>query len=169
MEHRRTLWIAAVLAMLFCTLLYKYTLRAWFQTDDFAWLGLRLQVHNWPQFWHAMFAPMAQSSIRPLSERAFFMGFSSLFGIHALPYRIAVYITQLGVMALLTMVANRLCKTLLAVFVAPVLWVSNNALATPLTWTSAYNEILCAGIFLLAFYALIRYAETGQRRFNMLQ
>jgi hypothetical protein len=169
MEHRRTLWIAAVLAMIFCTVLYKYTLRAWFQADDFAWLALRLQVHSWPQFWHAMFAPMAQGSIRPLSERAFFMGFSSLFGLHALPYRIAVYITQLGVIALLTMVANRLCKTLLAAFVAPVLWVANNALATPLTWTSAYNEILCAGMFLLAFYALIRYAETGQRRFNILQ
>jgi hypothetical protein len=168
-QRRWGIAAAAILAMLFCTLLYKYTLRAWFQADDFAWLGLRLQVHNWPQFLHAMFAPMAQGSIRPFSERAFFMGFSWLFGIHALPYRIAVYLTQLGVIALLAMVARRLCKSLLAAFVAPVLWVANSALATPLTWTCAYNEILCAGTFLLAFYALIRYVETGERRFNILQ
>ena len=155
--------------MLFCTILYKYTLRAWFQADDFAWLGLRLHVHSAQQFWYAMFAPLAGGSIRPLSERAFFMGFSWLFGIHALPYRIAVYVTQLAVVALLAVVAKRLCGSLLAGFVAPVLWVANSALAMPLTWTCAYNEILCSGVFLLAFYALIRYAETNERRFNVLQ
>src|ERR1700693_224669 len=155
--------------MLFCTVLYKYTLRAWFQADDFAWLGLRLQVHNWPEFWHAMFAPLAGGSIRPFSERAFFMGFSWLFGIHALPYRITVYVTQLAVIALLAVVAKRLCGSWVASFVAPVLWVANSALAMPLTWTCAYNEILCSGVFLLAFYGLIRYAETNDRRFNVLQ
>jgi len=168
-QDRWRISIAAVLAMLFCTVLYKYTLRAWFQADDFAWLGLRLQVHNWPEFWHAMFAPLAGGSIRPFSERAFFMGFSALFGIHALPYRIAVYVTQLAVIALLAVVAKRLCGSWAASFVAPVLWVANSALAMPLTWTCAYNEILCSGVFLLAFYGLIRYAETNDRRFNVLQ
>src|SRR3984893_13680912 len=129
--------LGALTAMVFCTILYKYTLRAWFQADDFAWLGLRLQVHNAPEFWHAMFAPMAGGSVRFLSDRAFFMGFYSLFGIHALPYRIAVYVTQLGVIVLLAMVARRLCKSLLASFVAPVLWIANSALAMPLTWTCA--------------------------------
>ena len=163
------IWIAAFSGMLFCTILYKYTLRAWFQADDFAWLGLRLHVHNAQQFWYAMFAPLAGGSIRPLSERAFFMGFSSLFGIHALPYRIAVYVTQLAVIALLAVVAKRLCRSLLAAFVAPILWVANSALATPLTWTCAYNEVLCSGVFLLAFYFMIRYVETNERRFNVLQ
>jgi len=111
---------------------------------------------------------MAQG-IRPFSERAFFMGFYSLFGIHALPYRIAVYVTQLGVILLFAVVARRLCGSLLAAVAAPVLWISNSALATPLTWTCAYNEILCAACFLLAFYGLIRYAEAQDRRFNVLQ
>ncbi|HEV8041568.1 MAG TPA: hypothetical protein VGP62_22015 [Bryobacteraceae bacterium] len=155
--------------MLFCSILYKYTLRAWFQADDFAWLGLRLHVHNAQQLCYAMFAPLAQGSIRPFSERAFFMGFYSLFGIHALPYRIAVYVTQLAVIALLAVVAKRLCKSVLAAFVAPILWVANSALATPLTWTCAYNEILCSGVFLLAFYGLMRYVETNNPRYNVLQ
>jgi hypothetical protein len=168
-QHRWRIWTTAVVAMLFCTILYKYTLRAWFQADDFAWLGLRLHVHSWQQFWYAMFAPLAGGSIRPFSERAFFMGFSWLFGIHALPYRIAVYITQLAVIALLALVAERLTKSWIASLVAPVLWIANSALAMPLTWTCAYNEILCSGVFLLAFYGLIRYVETSQRRFNILQ
>lgn len=167
--QRWRLWIAALGAMVFCTLLYKYTLRAWFQADDFAWLGLRLQVHNAGDFWHAMFAPMAGGSIRPLSERAFFMGFYSLFGIHALPYRIAIYVTQLGVILLLTVVAQRLSKSYAAAFVASILWVANSALAYPLTWTCAYNEILLSGVFLLAFYCLMRYVETGNARFNRWQ
>ncbi len=162
-------WIAAILGMLFCTILYKYTLRAWFQADDFPWLGLRLHVHTARQFWYAMFAPLAGGSIRPFSERAFFMGFSWLFGIHALPYRIAVYVTQLGVIALLAIVARRLCGSVLAAFAAPILWVANSALAMPLTWTCAYNEILLSGVFLLAFYGLLRYVETSDRRYNILQ
>jgi hypothetical protein len=155
--------------MVFCTLLYKYTLRAWFQADDFPWLALRLHVHNARQFWYAMFAPLAGGSIRPFSERGFFMGFSSLFGIHALPYRIAVYVTQLAVIALLARVARRLCGSLLAAFAAPILWISNSSLAMPLTWTCAYNEILLSGVFLLAFYGLLRYVETNDRRYNVLQ
>jgi hypothetical protein len=78
-------------------------------------------------------------------------------------------VTQLAVIALLAVVARRLCKSLAAAFVAPILWLANSALATPLTWTCAYNEILCSGVFLLAFYGLMRYAETNDRRYNVLQ
>jgi hypothetical protein len=168
-QHIGRIALAAIGAMLFSTLLYKYTLRAWFEADDFGWLSLRLQVHGWRDFWHAMFAPFAQSTIRPLSERAFFMGFSWLFGLHALPYRIAVYVTELAALALMAMLAQRFLKSYWAGFVAPVLWVANSALASPLTWTSAYNEILCSAFFLLAFYGLIRYAQSGNWRFNALQ
>ncbi len=155
--------------MVFCTLVYKYTLRAWFQQDDFAWLGLRLQVHNWPEFWHAMFAPMAGGSIRPITDRALFMGFFSLFGLNALPYRIAIYAAQLATIALLAIVAHKLTKSYWASFIVPVVWTANPALAIPLTWTCAYNEILCSFVFLLSFYALMRYVETDDWRFNALQ
>src|SRR5580693_1856759 len=121
-QHIGRIALAAIGAMLFSTLLYKYTLRAWFEADDFGWLSLRLQVHGWRDFWHAMFAPLAQSTIRPLSERAFFMGFSWLFGLHALPYRIAVYVTELAALALMAMMAQRFLKSYWAGFAAPVLW-----------------------------------------------
>ena len=155
--------------MILSSLLYKYTLRAWFQEDDFAWLGLSLQVHSWKDFLHAMFAPMAQGTIRPFSERAFYMAFFELFGLDALPYRILVYVTQLANIGLFSAVAYRLTKSPATSFWAPVLWISNSVLALPMTWTAAYNEILCSFIFLLSFYALIRFVETGNKRFELLQ
>lgn len=161
--------IATIAAMLVFGMVYKYTLRAWFQEDDFAWLGLGLQVHSWPELWHALFSPMAEGTVRVFSERAFFMGFHAMFGLHALPYRMAVYATQLANIAVFGMIARRLTKSYWAAFVAPVLWSVNAVLAWPLTWTSAYNEILCSLIFLVSFYALMRYVETGNWRFNVLQ
>jgi hypothetical protein len=73
------------------------------------------------------------------------------------------------VIVLLVNVAHRLCKSYLASLVVPILWVANSALAGPLTWTCAYNEILCSGIFLLAFYAFLLYVETENWRYNALQ
>ena len=166
--HIRLALLAAG-AIVFSSFLYKYTLRAWFQQDDFAWLGLGLQDETLRDFLHTMFAPMAQGTIRPISERAFYMAFFSLFDLNALPYRLMVYVTQLGNIVLLTVVAWTLTKSYTASFIAPVLWTANIALAMPMTWTAAYNEILCSSIFLLSFYALRRYTETADWRFNALQ
>jgi hypothetical protein len=44
-----------------------------------------------------------------------------------------------------------------------VLWTANSALAVAMSWTSAYNQILCAFFLLLSFYFLLRHAETGGR------
>ena len=166
--HIRLALLAAG-AIVFSSFLYKYTLRAWFQQDDFAWLGLGLQDETWRDFLHTIFAPMAQGTIRPLSERAFYMAFFSLFELNALPYRLMVYVTQLGNIVLLTLIAWTLTKSYAASFFAPVLWVANIALAVPMTWTAGYNEILCSFVFLLSFYGLVRYTQTADRRFNALQ
>jgi hypothetical protein len=169
LNSRGRLALVTFAAMVFSIVLYKYTLRAWFQQDDFAWLGLRFQVHSAADLLRALFEPMAQGTIRPISERAFFMVFSSLFGLYALPYRILVFLTQLAAVGLLSAVAWRLTRSLAAAFLAPVLWSANIALSEPMTWTSAYNEILCSFCFLLSFYSLVRYTQTGERRYNVLQ
>src|SRR5689334_98540 len=84
-------WLAAPL---FCFVLYHGALRAWFQADDFAWLALRLDVHDWRSLLHALFDPMAQGSVRPLSERAFFLVLPWLFGPSRLPFHLCVFLTQ---------------------------------------------------------------------------
>ena len=93
---------------LLCLALYWSALKTWFQGDDFAWLALSLQVHDWRSFLSAMFAPMAQGTIRPLSERGFFLLFYQLFGLEAVPYRIWVFLTEFGCLALVASITRRI-------------------------------------------------------------
>ncbi|MEP7364784.1 MAG: hypothetical protein ABI972_16130, partial [Acidobacteriota bacterium] len=151
------LWLAA---SAFCLWLYWPGLRAWFQQDDFAWLGLGMNVHTAPELWNALFAPKAQGTIRPWSERAFFMGFFALFGLDALPYRILVFATQLLNLGLVISITRRLTGSWLAAALAPILWTANASLGLPMSWTSAYNQILCATFLLGAFYCLLRWIES---------
>ena len=116
-----------------------------------------------------MFAPLAQGTIRPLSERGFFMVFTYFFHLHPLPYHIFIFLNQFLNIALLMLLARKLTNSELAGFLAPVLWLANVAQVTPIAWTSAYNEIQCAGFLLASFYLFMRYAETGRRSFYWAQ
>ena len=120
--------------------------------DDFAWLALRLRVHDFDSLLEAAFTPFAQGTIRFISERLFFMGLFSLFGLNALPFHIVVFATQFVNLILITVVMRRLTGSSLAAFAAPLLWVVNANINWPLTWTSAYNQVLCSLILLLALY-----------------
>jgi hypothetical protein len=163
---RRASW---AVPSLFCLIFYWYGLKCWFRQDDFAWLSLTTQVHSWNDFWRAMFTPFAQGTIRPWSERAFFMGFYTLFGLEALPFRICVFVTQIANLILIRSVARRVTGSPIAGFWAAMLWITNTALITVMTWSSVYNQALCGFFLLLAFYFLLRYVETGQERFNRAQ
>jgi len=158
-----------LLPPLLCLILYRRGVTAWFQADDFAWLSLRLQVHDTRSLLHALFAPMAQGTIRPLSERAFFLVFESIFGVNALPFRICVFLTQCANLTLLAAITRRLTGSLLAGFSAAILWLVNNSLAWPMVWTSVYNEILCGFFLMSAFWFLLRYIETGRRAYYLWQ
>jgi hypothetical protein len=142
-----------VLPVLFCLWVYWHGVNAWFMQDDFAWLGLHTQVFDWPSFWDQMFTPMAQGTIRPWSERGFFLLFYRLFGADALPYHVMVFATQAANLTLLGWIVLRLTASRLAAFAAPVLWSANVALAPAMSWLADYNEILCA-FFLLSAFAL---------------
>jgi hypothetical protein len=154
---------------LLCLLIYKRGLTAWFQADDFAWLDLRLQVHDARSLLHALFAPMAQGTIRPWSERGFFLLFESIFGVRALPFRVCVFLTQCANLTLLSAIARRLTASRAAGLAAAILWLVNNSLAWPMVWTCVYNQILCGFFLMSAFWLLLRYIETGQRRYYLWQ
>jgi hypothetical protein len=154
-------WLAPPLL---CLAIYGRGLLAWFQADDFAWLALRLQVHDWRTLVHVLFTPMAQGSIRPLSERGFFLVFESLFGVNALPFRIWVFLTQFANLALVAAIARRMTGLRTAGLLAAILWMVHSSLALPMAWTSVYNQVLCGFFLLSAFWFLLRYIETGRRR-----
>jgi hypothetical protein len=116
-----------------------------------------------------LFAPLAQGTIRPLSERVFFVLLYGLFGLDALPFRIVVFLTQFANLILVSAIARRLTGSRAAGFLAPILWTANGTLATVMSWTSAYNQALCAFFLLVSFWSLLRYVETGGRRYYVLQ
>ena len=166
MSSGRLWW---TLPSLFCLVLYWYGLKCWFAQDDFAWLALHFDVPDWNGFLRNMFTPMAQGTIRFLSERGFFLLFYWLFGMDALPYRIFVFATQFANLALLASITWRLTGSRLAGFAAPVLWVANSALVTPMSWSSCYNQILCSFFLLLSFHLFLRHIETGRWRYYWWQ
>jgi hypothetical protein len=154
---------------LLCLALYWRGFTAWFRADDFAWLGTGLYIQNFHDFLIAIFAPMAQGTIRPLSERAFFMAGFSLFGLDALPFKIVIFATQFANLALVASIGERLSGLRWAGFFAAVFWVLNGAGIEPLGWSCVYNQVLCGFFLLLAFHFLLRYEETGERRYYWFQ
>jgi hypothetical protein len=161
-------WLAFSVLAPWAACLYVFWpgIRAWFQADDFAWLGLHLHIHSFWDFLRAMFEPKAQGTIRPFSERLFFTGFYWIFGLDALPYRVWVFATQLVNLVLVGAIARRITGSMMAGVAAPVFWAVNASLGVPLSWTSSYNQILCATFILTAFYCFVRLTESGARRWR---
>ena len=163
--NRLARWAVWVIPVLFLLCVYHDGLRTWFSQDDFAWLSLLNLVRIRHDLLHELFAPAAQGTIRPWSERGFFILMEWLFDLNSIPYRIVVFATAAGSVLLLTWITIRITGSRIAGFVAPVLWSANYSLFTPLTWTSSYNEIMCSAFLLGALALFIRYAETGNRKF----
>ncbi|MGH9720906.1 MAG: hypothetical protein ACRD8O_11890 [Bryobacteraceae bacterium] len=162
---RAAFWLAPPLL---CLALYWPALSVWFQQDDFAWLGLSGQVGTFDDLIRVLFTPMAQGTIRPLSERAYFIGLYELFGLDPLPFRIIAFLTQFANLVLVSAITLRLTQSRVAAFLAPVLWTANVAIFRPMTWSSSYNQILCALFILSAFLFFLRYIETGRTRDRVL-
>ncbi len=130
--------------------------------DDFAWLSLLHRVELRHDLLNELFTPMAQGTIRPWSERGFFMVLQRLFGLDSLPFRIVAFATAAADVALIVWITIRATEfPVVAGFVAPILWIANTALVRAMTWSSAYNELMCP-LFLLGALALwIKDIEDG--------
>jgi hypothetical protein len=164
----REKFLLAVLAF-FCLVVHGRGFTAWFRADDFTWLGLGLGVHSFSGLMKALFAPMAEGTIRPLSERAFFMAGYALFGLNSLPFRLIIFGTQFANLGLVASIGDRITGVRGAGFLSAMLWIINDSTATTLGWAAAYNQVLCAFFLLLAFHFLLRYIDTGSARYNVYQ
>jgi len=158
-------WAYYGIPMLFCLTVHWLALKMWFFTDDFAWLGLKLEVQSPFDLGHALFSPQAQGTVRTLSERLFFLVFSWIFGLDSPPFRIWVFVTQFASIALLIKIARRLTGSALAGFLAPVLWVANAAIARAIVQSAVYNEISFALFVLLGFYLFLKYVDTSNSKY----
>jgi hypothetical protein len=155
--------------ILLMLVLYWPGLSSWFQKDDFAWLGLRALVHGPRDLSWALFTPLAQGTIRTLSERIVYLSFTSVFGLHALPFRCLAFATCAAAIVMLRSVATKLTGSPEAGFWAAIVWTLNAAIAIPLAWGAVYYELLWPFWLLLSFWLLLRYVETGEQRFFIAQ
>jgi hypothetical protein len=164
--QRAAFWLTPPLL---CLALHWRGLFTWFNADDFAWLGLDLEVHRLHDLLSALFRPEAQGTLRPLSERAFFMAGYALFGLDALPFHIAAFAVHLANLALMMWIGARLTGRKWAGFLAGMLWTLHGSLLFPLGWACVFNQPLCGLCLLTAFAALLKHEETGQRRWAALE
>jgi len=136
-------------------LLYWRVPLLWFQNDDFAWLSLPRDVRE--NGWlHALFTPFAQGTVRVLGDRAFFLLFSGVFGLHALPYRLFELITWMIALTLILLIGEQLTGSRSAALAAAILWAANVNAVEAVAWASAYDQLLCAVCVLAAFYSRLR-------------
>ena len=154
---------------LLCLTLHWRSLEAWFRADDFAWLSVGRDITGFHTLLDALFSPSAHRTMRPLSERGLFMAAYGIFGLEPLPFRVLAFATQFANLALLASIGARLTGSRAAGFWAAVFWALNSSLLFPLAWACNYCEVMCGFCLLLAFHALLRYVETGERRYNLLQ
>ena len=146
-------------APLVCLIVFRRVPQIWFVNDDFAWLSLPSQIHGARDLLDALFSPQAQGTVRFLSERLFFLVNAGLFGPHALPFRLWALATWFANLTLASLIGARLTGSRAAGLIAAVLWTTSACIETPLSWASAYNEVLCAFFILAAFYARLRWLE----------
>ncbi len=154
---------------LICLLVHWRGLTAWYQSDDFVWLGIFLNGHGLHDFLRALFVPGSAGHIRPWSERLIFIASYGLFGLNPLPFRLLVFAIEFANLALVSWIGARLTGRRAAGLLAAILWPISATSADPLAWAADNNQVQVAFFMLLAFYFLLRYVETGDGRYNLYQ
>lgn len=163
---RIVFWLAPVAAFL---ALYYNGVHTWFQQDDFGWLGLPQEWRSGRPLWDILFTPMAQGTVRPLSERLYFLVLGAKFGMNPLPFHLVGYATFALSLWLLQWIVLRASASRLAALAAPLVWMCSVALVTPLQWVSSYNQLLCGCLMLAALACLVRALESGKTLWWALQ
>ncbi len=146
-------WWWLVIAPLFSLVIFRESLGTWFFKDDFAWLGLGLSIHDFPSLLDALFAPKAQGTIRPLSDRLPFLLGYWLFGLDARPFRVFVLTVHSINLMLLAWLVYRWTSSRVAAVAAAIIWTAHSSIAQPLSWTSSMNQVLWPTCILAAFHA----------------
>jgi hypothetical protein len=155
-----------LLPPLLCLIVFRQAPLIWFRNDDFAWLSLHMQVRDLSSLMEVLFRPQAQGTVRVLSERLYFLILTSIFGLHAWPFRLIGLGTWFVNLALIQSIGARLTGSRTAGLLAAMFWTVSFVLVTPLVWASSYNEILLGFFVLSAFYSRMRWLESGESKWR---
>jgi hypothetical protein len=156
-------WWAIPVTLL--VLVHGWGLTSWFMQDDFAWLGLRRTIRSAADLPRTFFLPMAQGTVRTISERLYFVGLFELFGMRAIPFRIVAFAVASGAIFFIGKLTFRLSGSRLAAILAGCFWVVNYGMPTPMAWSSALNQVLISLFLSMALYLFIRFCDTDKRKY----
>jgi len=92
-----------------------------------------------------------------------------MFGLDALPFHLFVFAVECANFALVAWIGIRLSGRRAMGLLAACLWAISAVTADPLAWAAANEQVQVAFCMLLAFYFLLRYIETGERRYHLYQ
>src|SRR5215471_10727933 len=154
-------------APLVCLALFWRTLFTWFRTDDFGLIGLASTVHDLSSLGYALFHPVAQGTVRVLSDRLFYLLLYSVFGVRAGPFHIVVLLTWFAALAFATAIGTRVTGSRAAGLLAALLWTVSKVMVTPLAWAAVYEVVLCAFFAMAALYCRARGLESGERKWQI--
>lgn len=146
-----------------CLALFWRVLVTWFRTDDFSLLSLASSVHDLRSLGYALFHPVAQGTVRVLSDRLFYLLFYTLFGVRAGPFHVGILLTWFIALGLAAEIGARVAGSRAAGLAAALLWTTSPIISTPLAWAAVYEVVLCAFFALAALYARVRFLETGAK------
>jgi len=148
------------LAPIVCLALFWRVLFTWFNTDDFSLLWLASTVHDLPTLGYTLFHPIAQGTVRVLSDRLFYLTLYSLFGVAAAPFHVAILLTWFVALGLGASIGAKITGSRTAGLLAALLWTVSKAMVSPLAWAAIYEVVLCAFFALAALYSRTRWLDT---------
>lgn len=123
------------------------------------------KVHNAQELADVLLQPTPGGSWRPFSDRGYYLLLQSIFGATPVPFHIVCFLTQFVNLALIFSITRRLTGSDRAAFLAPLLWIANSKLILVMTWCLAYDYALCGLCLLASFWLLLRWIDTGSRRY----
>ncbi|WP_031500945.1 hypothetical protein [Bryobacter aggregatus] len=133
--------LVSIASLVSLGILFWFGLHAGYVQDDFAWLNLNSRLLQGDGLSTLLFAPMAQGTVRTLSERLPYLLSAHFFGFDPLPMRILwAVLSLLNVWIWVKLLRLPLPSALLCI----AIWYLNPALEKAQLWPAALNQTMQA-------------------------
>lgn len=151
--------MAWAIACLIGFLTYWPAVHAWFQRDDFHWLTLPLLAKQGIPLQELLFKPMAQGTVRVLSERVYFLLLGAIADLSPLPFRICAFAVYGLLVWLVMRLGQRLSSSWLGGCVAAIVFAVSASNAPLLSWSSPFNQLLFGAFLVSGTLFLMRWLD----------
>lgn len=167
---RRPGFLITSVALLASLLAFGHTLGGYFLGDDFGYVARfsQLPFSAWPRLfvheWSDGIWGLQLRELRPFTALSLMID-GHLWGGHALGFRVTnllIHTACATLVGLITLHASR--RSLAVALAATLLFAVHPAHAEPVMWITGRVDMVATLFYLAAFFAFVRYRETGSAR-----